>query len=333
MHRSRFFVPLFCAALTALTAGGGCALAQPSDDYISRTGFFLDTVVTLKLYDTDDESLLDECFALTAEYEELLSRTREGSDVWNINHSAGVPVEISQETADLLATALDYCELSGGKFDISVAPVVSLWNFTSQERAGEIPEDAALADALPHVDYRNITLDGTTVTIADPDASIDLGGIAKGYIADCLKDYLTGQGVASGLIDLGGNMLTIGTKPDGSQWNIGIRKPFSQTGELITAVRCTDQSIVTSGTYERYFEKDGEIYHHILDPSTGYPIQNGLTSVTILSDRSMDGDALSTTCFTLGLTDGLALAESLDGIEAMFVTEDFQMHCTSGWPQ
>lgn len=333
MRRSRFFVPLFCAALTALMAGGGCALAQPSDDYISRTGFFLDTVVTLKLYDTDDESLLDECFALTAEYEELLSRTREGSDVWNINHSGGVPVEISQETADLLATALDYCELSGGKFDISVAPVVSLWNFTSQERAGEIPEDAALADALPHVDYRNITLDGTTVTIADPDASIDLGGIAKGYIADCLKDYLTGQGVASGLIDLGGNMLTIGTKPDGSQWNIGIRKPFSQTGELITAVRCTDQSIVTSGTYERYFEKDGEIYHHILDPDTGYPIQNGLTSVTILSDRSMDGDALSTTCFTLGLTDGLALAESLDGIEAMFVTEDFQMHCTSGWLQ
>lgn len=333
MRQSRFFVPLFCAALTALTAGSGCALAQPSDDYISRTGFFLDTVVTLKLYDTDDESLLDECFALTAEYEELLSRTREGSDVWNINHSGGVPVEISQETADLLATALDYCELSGGKFDISVAPVVSLWNFTSQERAGEIPEDAALADALPHVDYRNITLDGTTVTLADPDASIDLGGIAKGYIADCLKDYLTGQGVASGLIDLGGNMLTIGTKPDGSQWNIGIRKPFSQTGELITAVRCTDQSIVTSGTYERYFEKDGQIYHHILDPGTGYPIQNGLTSVTILSDRSMDGDALSTTCFTLGLTDGLALAESLDGIEAMFVTEDFQMHCTSGWLQ
>lgn len=328
-------VPLLLAgAISLCSIAGGCAPTHAQGDTsISKTGFFLDTIVTIKLFGTEDETLIDDCFQLTREYENLLSRTIEGSDVWNINHSGGKPVEVSEETSLLLQTALEYCELSGGQFDITIAPVVSLWNFNADDQAAAIPDEAPLAEALSHVDYHTIALDGTTVTLQDPEASIDLGGIAKGFIADRIKELLTSKGIESALIDLGGNMLTVGRKPNGNTWNIGIRKPFSELGELAATVRVDDLSVVTSGTYERYFELDGTLYHHILDPRNGYPVNNGLTSVTILSEHSMDGDALSTTCFTLGLTDGLALAESLENIEALFITADNEPHYTSGWPQ
>jgi thiamine biosynthesis lipoprotein len=267
-----------------------------------------------------------------ADYEAMLSRTVEGSDVWNINHSNGEPVEVSGETASLIETALTYCDLSGGRFDIAVAPIVDLWNF-HEDGDHTLPDDDVLAEALTHIDYHNVTVDGTTVTLQDPDAGIDLGGIAKGYIADRLKDYIVSQGVTSGLINLGGNTLTIGQKPGGKDWKLGIRKPFGETAsDLIAILSVNDDSLVTSGNYERYFEKDGIIYHHILDPDTGYPAQTGLQSVSILSDSSADGDALSTTCFLLGAEDGLALIESLDGIEALFVTDEQEIIRSSGFP-
>ena len=167
------------------------------------------------------------------------------------------------------------------------------------------------------------------MTLTDPEAQIDLGGIAKGYIADRLKEYLESQGIEHALIDLGGNMLTLGGRYDGSDFRIGLQEPFADTGTVMAAVTVNDQSVVTSGDYERYFEKDGVIYHHILDPDTGYPIQNDLDQVTIISDESVDGDALSTTCFALGLEDGLELIQSLDGIEAVFVTKDGEIHTSS----
>lgn len=320
---------LFCALLLS-----GCtASVHPEENtaQISDTGFCLDTVITITLNGTEDETLLADSFTLINDYENLLSRTREGSDIWNINNSGGKPVDVSEETASLIETALNYSELSDGAFDITIAPVVSLWNFS--DNSGTIPNSDVLAAALAHVNYKNVQLDGTAVTLADSETAIDLGGIAKGYIADRLKDFLEEKGVKSGLIDLGGNILTIGTKPDGNSWNIGIRRPFAGSAELAATVRCKDLSIVTSGSYERYFEKNGTIFHHILDPKNGYPTENGLTSVTILSEHSTDGDALSTTCFVLGLEDGLKLAESLDGIEAMFITEDEELHFTSGFPQ
>ncbi len=314
---------------------GGCAQtpagAASLDDKLSDTGFFLDTVVTVTLYQKDARQLIDECFTLMNDYENMLSRTREGSDIWNINHSGGEPVTVSEETAGLIEKALYYAELSGGTFDPTIAPVVSLWDFQG-EGEHTLPDEDALAEALTHVGYENVELDGTTVTLTDPDAAIDLGGIAKGYIADCLKDYLVSQGVECGLIDLGGNILTVGRRPDGKEFTIGIRRPFSSATDLIGTVTVDGKSVVTSGTYERYFELDGVLYHHILDPEDGYPFDNGLTSVTILSSQSVDGDALSTACFTLGLEDGMELVESLDGIEAMFITEDMELHKSSGFP-
>ncbi|MCD7817676.1 MAG: FAD:protein FMN transferase [Lachnospiraceae bacterium] len=305
--------------------------AFAEEESLSETGFFLDTVISITIYGSSDSTIMDGCFTMLEEYEQLFSRTIEGSDVWNVNHSNGEATEIDEETAYLIETALYYSEVSDGAFDITITPLAELWDV--QNNTGYIPSDEEIAEALSHVDYTVISLDGTTITLSDPEAEIDLGSIAKGYIADCLKEYLISEGIESALINLGGNVLTVGTKPDGSNWKIGIRKPFGESSsDLIAVVQTADMSVITSGTYERYFEVDGVIYHHILDTGTGYPTDNGLTSVTILSESSTEGDALSTTCFVLGLEEGLDLIESIDGVEALFITEDLEMYRSSGFP-
>lgn len=301
--------------------------------HVSKTGFYLDTVVTITLYGTDDAALIQNCFDLISDYEAMLSRTAEGSDIWKLNHSEGEPVEVSKETASLLKLALRFCALSQGAFDITIAPVVDLWDF-HEDGSHDLPDQYLLNQALSHVDYRRISIDGTTVTLNDPQAEIDLGGIAKGYIADRLRDYLLSQNIPGAMIDLGGNILTVGVKPDGSPWRIGIRRPFAAVAsDLIATVTTPGGSVVTSGTYERYFEKNGELYHHILDVSNGYPADTGLLSVSILSGSSAEGDALSTACFLLGMEKGLEQIESLDGIEALFVLDDYSIVRSSGFPE
>lgn len=317
-------VMLFAAVMT----GPARAVTGPLAE---RTGFFFDTVITVSLYDTGDESILDKCFEKMAYYESIFSRTREGSDIWNIDHAGGKPVAVSEDTIDLIRRALEWCEISDGALDISIAPVVDLWDF-HEDSQKEIPAQEALAEAVSHVDYTGIRIEGDEVTLEDPQAGIDLGAIAKGYISDRVRDIVIENGCSSALINLGGNVLAVGTKPDGKDFNIGIRRPFGESAyDLIQVVGASDLSVITSGTYERYFEKDGVIYHHILDPDTGYPVENGLTSVSILSEDATDGDALSTTCFVLGLEKGMELIESLDGIEAMMIDEDGKIYSSSGW--
>lgn len=296
---------------------------------LSRTGFYFDTVVTITLYDKQEEELLDQCFLMAQSYENLLSKTVEGSDVWNINHGKGQPVSVSDDTLTLLHTALSFSRLTEGKIDPTIGPVTKLWDF-SVSSAGLIPSPGDLSEALSHVGYENILIDGDTVCLPDPQAEIDLGFIAKGYIADRIKEYLLSRGVKSATINLGGNVLAIGTRPDGSPFRIGIQEPFAPEGTTALVLPVTDLSVVSSGIYERYFEYDGIIYHHILDTKTGYPVQNNLFEVTVLSQSSMDGDALSTTCFLLGLEDGMALIESLENTEAVFITSDGLVHASSG---
>lgn len=294
-----------------------------SRETISKQGFLLDTVIQITLYDTGNESLLDESFAVCEKYEQLLSKTVATSDVSRINQAEGKPVTVSDETIALIQKSLTYSELSDGAFDITIAPLSSLWDFKDKKT---IPDSQDIEKAKNLVDYHTISISGNTVTLSNPKASIDLGAIAKGYIADKIKDYLVSKNVKSGLINLGGNVLTIGTKPDGSAWNIGIQKPFDEQNAAITSVHLSDESVVTSGVYERYFKQDGVIYHHILDAKTGYPFQNGLLGVTIISEQSVDGDALSTTCFALGLQKGMELIRSLPDIDAIFITDDYQLH-------
>ena len=194
------------------------------------------------------------------------------------------------------------------------------------------PDTDALTSVCTHIDYRSIVIDeqAGTVMLTDPDAAIDLGFIAKGYIADRIRDYLVSKNVTSAIINLGGNILCIGSRPDKNPFRVAVQYPFGQTGDMITTLSIRDQSVVTSGVYERFVEADGVRYHHILDPRTGYPAENNLLSVTIITDSSTDADALSTACFLLGLSDGMALIESLSDTEALFITDDYEPHYSSG---
>ena len=297
---------------------------RPKSEKISITGIYFDTIIQIDVWGADS-STMEGCKELCQKYENLLSSQIDTSEISKINNSEGAPVTVSDETVEVLQKGIYYSELSRGKFDITIAPVSELWNFRDNEES-LLPEKAALANACTHVNYQNIQIEGNTVTLTDPQTQIDLGGIAKGYIADRLKEYLLSEGVEHALINLGGNTLAVGTKYDGSPFRIGIQKPFSEKNEVITAVEITDRSVVSSGIYQRYFEKDGRIYHHILNPDTGYPYENNLLQVTIISDQSVDGDALSTCCFALGLKDGSKLIESLDNVQAIFVTNDYELH-------
>lgn len=300
------------------------------DVSIRIQGFKLDTVITITVYGTNDESILDECMDICDYYEGLFSRTLPSSELYRLNH--GEISEVSEETASLIRTGLMYSELSGGAFDISIAPVSSLWDFTSEENT--IPSAEDLERALALVDYRLVSLNGTRVSFEKEGMALDLGAIAKGYIADRIKEYLVEQGIEKAVINLGGNVLCLGNRPDNIPFQIGIQKPFAGRSEFLMTCGITDCSLVTSGTYERYFEKDGKFYHHLLNPATGYPYDNGLCAVTIQSEHSVDGDALSTICFALGPEKGMELLNSLPDVEGFFVSEgDLAIQYSAGFPR
>lgn len=298
------------------------ARAEP----ISKSGFYFNTVIEIQLNDSTDESLIDDCFALADSYEHYFSRTLKDSDIYNLNHAGGGPVTVHDETLELIQAGIYYGTLSEGAFDISIGALTDLWDITNND--GTIPDAADIEAAAATVGYEQINIAGNTINLTTPGMMLDLGGIAKGYAADAMKKYLNEHGVHEGFVNLGGNVLTLGEKSDGSSYRIGIREPFGTDGSIITSVEVSDKSIVTSGRYERYFEKDGKIYHHILNPDTGYPYDNDLNSVTILSDSSMEGDALSTICFSLGMEKGMAFISSLPDVEAIFIDTDNQIHDT-----
>lgn len=235
---------------------------------------------------------------------------------------------ISEDLATLLSKGLSITRESDGAFDIAIAPLTSLWDFTAEDP--KVPDDADIQKALPLCSSTGVTIDGQDITLPSDDIQFDVGAIAKGYIADRLKDFLVKKGVNSAIINLGGNVLCIGSKPDGTPFKVGIQKPFADRNETEAVMDITGKSVVSSGIYERCFKQDGKLYHHILNPQTGYPYDNGLISVTIISDQSVDGDALSTTCFALGLDEGLKFAEE-KGVQAVFITEDYELHYTDGF--
>jgi len=290
--------------------------------------FCLDTICTVSLYDGGDQSVLDGALALCEYYEGLLSRTVSTSDISRINSANGAPVEVSDETAELLGMAVYYSELSGGLFDCTIGACSALWDFRTEEPS--LPDSGALSAAVSTVGWKNLLIDGSTVTLTNPDTRLDLGAIAKGYIADRVADYLAANGVTSAIIDLGGNIVTMGEKEGGLPWRVGIRRPFAASAAIIGTVGVRSASVVTSGIYERGFEHVGVWYHHILDPRTGMPAHTGLEAVTIISPLSADGDALSTVCFLLGEERAQQLVESLPDTEAIFVNTDGSVTHTSG---
>ena len=318
MKIKQLFVSFLLINILVLTS-----CSSKTQEPISKTGVYFDTVIQIDIYGSNDTKLLDQCFEYCEIFEQTVSRTIETSEIYQINHAKGKPVEVSDMTLELIQKGIAYGDLTSGKFDITIAPLMELWDF--KNNTGTVPDGTAIAEALSHVNYKNIVIDDNMVSLTDPDAAIDLGGIAKGYMADYLKEYLISEGIESALINLGGNILTVGEKPDGTPFHLGIQKPFDKQGAAITSVKVTDSSVVSSGVYERYFKVNDVLYHHILDTVTGYPCDNGLLGVTILSKESVDGDALSTSCFALGLEEGTKLIASLDNVEAIFITEDYEL--------
>lgn len=316
---------IFGISTTWLT---GCKAASRGP--ISRSSFLLNTFVTVTLYSGGDEEVLDGAMDLCAWYEGLLSKTIETSEVYQMNHRKPGEREftVSEETAEVLKKGLYYSALSEGVFDITIEPLSSLWDFTAEDPV--VPSEEEIQEALPRVGYENVSVSGNQVVFANDETTIDLGAIAKGYIADRIKDYLKEEKVESAVINLGGNVLCLGERPDGTPFQIGLQKPFASHTETVGVAGVRDLSVVSSGVYERHFIKDGVNYHHILDPSTGYPYENGLVQVTILSPQSVDGDGLSTTAFALGLEKGTELLESMEDVYGIFITEDGELHFTEG---
>lgn len=281
----------------------------------TRTQFLFDTVVTLTA-DCDSE-VLDGAFALCGDYEKLLSRTKQGSDISILNTSDGF-CEVSEHTVNIIERSIYYSRLSQGKFDITIHPVSSLWDFGGNT----LPDRNEITEALKNVDYQSIEIDGKSVNLKGKE--IDLGGIAKGYIADRLKEYFIHNDTPSGIINLGGNLVVFGEQ----DYNLGICKPFSD--DISVTLRLRNKSVVTSGIYQRYIEKNGKIYHHILDTETGYGCNTDLYSATVISDSSLDGDALATVCILSGLEGARDIIEALPDTEAVFINNKGKIYYTSG---
>ena len=353
---SRFFYLILCTVLVCpMLLFTGCqnttgTSTATEKEPISISSIKLNTAIQITIYDSQDKSLLDDCLALCDRYELIFSRTNENSELYKLNHRISdsavsnqtietqtTPYQvngttntwhISEYLAALLSQGLSITRESDGAFDIAIAPLTSLWDFTAEDP--KAPDDADIQKVLPLCSSDGVTIDGQDITLPSDDIQFDVGAIAKGYIADRMKDFLVKKGVNSAIINLGGNVLCIGSKPDGTPFKVGIQKPFADRNETEAVMDITGKSVVSSGIYERCFKQNGKLYHHILNPKTGYPYDNSLVSVTIISDQSVDGDALSTTCFALGLEDGLKFAEK-KGVQAVFITEDYELHYTDGF--
>ena len=310
-----------------------CALITVScaNKDTSRTEYILGTVCSVRIFDRAAPGTYDELFARLAELEDILSANKDGTDLARINAAAGIkPVIARQETVTVLGEALRFSALTDGLLDPSVGPLVKAWNIGMENAS--VPSAAALSSALALVDYRNVSLNPETmeVYLQKPGMKLDLGAVAKGYAADELVSMLNEKGIRRAIVDLGGNIYAMGEKAPGKPWTIGIKDPKNATGNPIMSVPVVNESVVTSGIYERFFEENGKRYHHILNPKTGFPENNGLISVSIIATRSIDADALSTSAFLLGVKRGMSLVESIDGAEGVFIDENCIVHATAG---
>ncbi|MBQ6623950.1 MAG: FAD:protein FMN transferase [Mogibacterium sp.] len=323
-----------------------CAPAEPEP--VSREEFLLDTICSISIYEMGSagnsdvdadadakesaEAAIDEAFALCRHLDDTLSRTKKDSFVGRINAAKGEWTEVSPETVELIQKGIEYSKLSDGAFDITVGGITELWDFHAAEGEAKLPNEKKLAEAVKHVGYANIEIEGNKVRLKDPETKIDLGGIAKGFIGDKMSELLKERGVTSGIINLGGNVICIGSKPDGENFNIGVEVPYSDRTEIAGKMGVKDKTLVTSGVYERKIEVDGKVYHHILDTKTGYPVDTDVNGVTLTAEtgKSADIDALSTICLIKGSEEGTALIENMDGIEAVFILKDGSVKTTEG---
>ena len=317
----KYFISAMLSALLFLT---GCS-AESSPEPVQGTFFAMDTVMDFTIY--GESGLIDQSESLIASLESLVSVTDANSELYAINQTGSGT--LTGKASSLMEQALEICRRTDGALDLSIYPIVRAWGFTTGSY--QVPDEAEIQALLPLVDYRKIQYDAATgtVTVTLPEGmEIDLGSVAKGYAGQLAAQMLREHGVQSALLNLGGNVQTVGTKPDGSPWQIGIKDPQGEDAMMVLSVE--DQAVVTSGGYERYFEQDGQTYWHIMDPSTGHPADSGLISVTIVGDEGVVCDGLSTALFVMGLEKAADLWAQSGDFEAVFVTASGEVYITEG---
>ncbi|MGX8796979.1 FAD:protein FMN transferase [Fusibacter sp. JL298sf-3] len=297
----------------------------------TQQSYQIGTQVSIGIYSQEQvpDTVFDELFAAVDGYEQTISKNIEGTEVDLINQQAGIePVKVSEGLFELVTQSLAYAKASDGLLDVSIGPVVNLWDIGTDD--AKVPTTEALEEAVSHVGYENIELDAEaqTVFLKEKGMVLDLGGIAKGYIADEVAALIRAKGYERAILNFGGNVLALSDKRPGTPWVIGVRNPLGEG--LVGTVKMVNQAAISSGVYERFFIEDGVRYHHILNPETGFPEQNGLVSVTIVTPMAIDGDALSTTLFLMGLDDALAFAEEDARFEVILITDDYKLYTTKG---
>jgi thiamine biosynthesis lipoprotein len=350
-HRSlKKIITAFLIALLIISQTACTPQTQPqhgeSNDSFGED-WLLNTYCYIQIPEKGREDLIRQTFALAREYENKLSRTIADSEIGQFNASTGGCV-VSEETGKLLEDCKSAYEMSGGRLDVTIGAVSSLWDFSAEEP--QVPEADAIAEGLTHVGswdaLRIGPEDGSAenrweIIKDDPGIMLDLGAIAKGYIADRAAAFLYSEGVAQAVVNFGGNVVFVGEKPDGSAWSCGIEDPSEGQSEdliqeraILGIVRVRPQggtvSVVTSGTYERCFEQDGVLYHHVLDPHTGYPVETDLLSATVIGPASEMCDILSTTCLLLGSEKALQLINDMETFEAVLILQDGSILTSSG---
>ena len=296
-----------------------------------KSSYALGTIINLKVSGRRGEKAIKEAIEKLNAIDDKMSVFKEESDISKITSKAGVNSEtVSKDTYFVVKKAVEYSKILEGTFDPTIRPLVKLWSIGTKEES--IPEKSQIEETLKLVNYKDVILDENdhSIMLKHKKQALDVGGIAKGFAADEVRDIFYKHKIKSALIDLGGNIFALGNKDDGTPWKVGIQNPFKPRGEYIGILSVKNKSVVTSGNYEKYFIKDGERFHHIIDPKTGYPSQSKIISATIISDNSIDGDGLSTGVYILGIDKALKIIEAIEGIDAIFITEDKKVYKTSG---
>jgi len=331
MKNKRFSKFLVLSILIVFLLSGCNTKYSQNPKLIKEVQFVLGTTGQIQVYSESEETgqeSISKTFNRIRDIENKMSTSIEGSDVYRLNENKNSEyINIDEETIYVINKGLEYYYVTSGAFNINIGALINLWGIGKE--TARIPSEQEITDALQHIDIDTMAIKNNSVMLEDPLSQIELGGIAKGYAVDEATRMLREEGINNALVNLGGDIYALGKRYDGKPWTVGIQDP-EQSSKLIASLPLTDQSIVTSGDYERYFMEDGVRYHHIIDPETGYPVRNELRSVTIISDLAIDGDVLSTAVFILGLEKGLELIESLDGVEVILITNEKEIYHSSG---
>ena len=289
------------------------------------------TVCSVTLFEKEKNNVYNDIFSRILEIENLMSVNIETSDISRVNAAAGkTPVIVHEDVFNVISRALFFARLSGGAFDPSVGPLVSLWGINSENP--RVPSLEEIETLLPLVNWEDVELRQNTreVFLKNYGMALDLGAIAKGYAVDEAASILKKAGIKRAIIDLGGDIYVLGKRKDGTPWRVGVQNPNGTRKDVMGISRVTNKAVVTSGVYERFFEADGKRYHHIFSPFEGYPAGGGLLSVTVIADDSINADALSTAVFVLGYEEGMKLLKSFPGAQAVFIFDDNSVTLTPG---